>query len=66
MRSSTREEHQLDVRDQMISPENMHTSNIIQTGQVIVRNTHIHVTTINENEVMNVKEGYTGGKGEMM
>lgn len=47
---------------------NMHISNTIQTEQVTAgdAHTHIHITTINEKEAMNVKEGYNGGKEEIM
>ena len=52
----------------MVSSENTHVSNIIQTVQavLIIRNIHryrytyiyirLHVTTINEKEAMNLKE----------
>ena len=64
---------------QLLSLENIHTSNITWTEQVIFRNTyvytytHTHVTTNNEKEVMDLREsqrgvweGIEGGKGEMM
>lgn len=66
---------------QMVYPENIHRSNIIQTEQVIFRNvyvysyTHVHVRISGEKEAMNLKEsgeGYLeelGGskwKGEML
>lgn len=57
------------VQYQMVSPENIYASNILQMEQVIFRNiyvdTYIHVVTINGKEVTNLKEGkkaLEGGK----
>lgn len=38
------------------NPENMHTSNILQAEQVIVRNIYIYEITVNEKETMILKE----------
>lgn len=57
--------YQLDVQDQMVSPENIRTSNI-WTQQVISRNlyacTHMHLIIIDEKETMNVKENWEGDR----
>lgn len=71
------EEHtrQLVVQCQTISPENMHTSNVMWTWQLIFRTvcvcvcTHtymVHAITNSGKEVMNLKENgevYMGGSG---
>jgi hypothetical protein len=52
------------IQYQIISPENIHASNILQTEQVIHKNiyvhVHVHETAIKENETMNLKEGKEG------
>lgn len=41
--------HQLIVQCQMASPENTHTSYIIRTDLVLVRNTHVYCIDIDNN-----------------
>lgn len=52
----------------MFSPENIHTSNSIQTEQVIFRNTYeypyTHSMAISKEEAMNLKVSGEGNMGE--
>jgi hypothetical protein len=49
------------IQYQMVSPENIHTSDNIQTGQGVltylgIYNMHLYVTITNEKKVMNLKK----------
>ena len=46
---------------QVVSPENIHISNIIQTEQVLVENADMHAIIMKED--MNLKESKEGQRG---
>lgn len=64
--------HQLVCQCQTVSPENIHTGSIIQTGQVIFRNIYVY-TYVHANNLFNhefegeweedIYEGLEGGTG---
>lgn len=74
-KKSMQRAHQLLAQYQMVSPENIHTSNIIWAEQVIFRDICVYTTTLSEKEAKILKKNMEGyketsggrkGKGEML